>query len=70
MKTAYLAMEWVYEKEIPHLEIIGIFSTKEKVIKECIGENYFYGEFEIDNACHKKGVQWPTKDAFPIKQEA
>ena len=69
MKIAYLVMEWVYsDKEAPILEVNGIFSSKEKAIEACLTENYFYGEFEIDKAFHEKGEPWPTKDAYPIKE--
>jgi len=72
MTKMYLVCEHVKitEENRTGLEIIGVFSTKEKAIRECLTGNYFWGEFELDKAMHENGVKWPTKDPYPIKQSA
>jgi hypothetical protein len=61
MKYSYLVLKWVYdEKEDPHIEVVGVFSSKEKAKKECLTALHFWGELEVDKSSHGEGKPWPT----------
>lgn len=64
-------MIWAYKenKNDPHLEVVGIFSTEEKAISNCLTENNFYGEFNLDEANHISGEPWPTISPYPKQKE-
>ena len=72
-EKVFLVCEWVYSEEMkdrpnPHIEMIGIFSTKEKAIAECRTEQYFYGEFELNTAKHES-TPWMTENCFPMRKD-
>lgn len=71
MKTFFVC-EWVWDDEMddrpnPHIEMVGVFSTKEKAVAECLTDQHFYGEFILDQSNHET-KPWPTKDEYPKRK--